>query len=139
MISHPLPISVGLTLFSPTGEYNFPSIYWHQSSFDTFAVRQASRRAWRIGQTQPCRVYFSFYERTIQERAIKLVAQKVQASLALEGHFSSDGLAAMTDEGGSIAMELAKQLVEDLPFGEHERIWSRVVEGQVLTRTPLLV
>jgi len=126
MISHPLPIATGLTLFDPSGSYNFPSIYWHQSGYDTFAIRQASRRSWRIGQVAPCKVFFSFYRRTLQERAMALVAKKVEASLALEGTFSADGLSALCADGGSLQMELARSLVESIDFGDIERTWAKI-------------
>jgi hypothetical protein len=54
-----------------------------------------------------------------------LMAQKLDASLALEGQFSVEGLAAMSAESGSLTMELAKSLVENLDFGDAERVWER--------------
>ncbi len=54
-----------------------------------------------------------------------LMAQKLDASLALEGQFSAEGLAAMSAESGSMTMELAKSLVENLDFGDAERVWER--------------
>jgi hypothetical protein len=61
----------------------------------------------------------------MQARAMALMAQKLDASLALEGQFSAEGLAAMSAESGSLTMELAKSLVENLDFGEAERVWER--------------
>jgi hypothetical protein len=46
--------------------------------YSVYTVLQASRRSWRIGQTEPVRVYFFAYEETIQEDALQLVAAKVQ-------------------------------------------------------------
>ena len=48
-------------------------------------MRQASRRFWRIGQTQPAQVVFMAYRNTLQADALKLVAKKLQKSLAVEG------------------------------------------------------
>jgi hypothetical protein len=59
----------------------------------------------------------------MQARAMALMAQKLEASLALEGQFSVEGLAAMSADGGSLTMELAKSLVENLDFGDMDRIW----------------
>ena len=53
------------------------------------------------------------------------MAQKLDASLALEGQFSAEGLAAMSAESGSLTMELAKSLVENIDFGDAERVWER--------------
>ena len=50
-------------------------------------MRQASRRSWRIGQTQPVRVVFMVYRNSLQADALKLVAKKLQSSLAVEAAF----------------------------------------------------
>ena len=54
-----------------------------------------------------------------------LMAQKLEASLALEGQFTTDGLAAMSADSGSLTMELARSLVENLDFGDADRVWER--------------
>ena len=54
-------------------------------------MRQASRRSWRIGQTEPVQVVFLAYRNTLQADALKLVAQKLQNSLAMEGELPADG------------------------------------------------
>jgi len=59
-----------------------------------------------------------------------LMAQKLEASLALEGQFSADGLAAMSADSGSLTMELAKSLVENLDFGDADRVWERAARTQ---------
>ena len=46
--------------------------------------------------------------------------------LALEGQFSAEGLAAMSADSGSLTMELAKSLVENLDFGDAERVWAKL-------------
>ncbi len=43
-------------------------------------MRQASRRSWRIGQTEPVQVVFIAYRNTLQADALKLVGQKLQSS-----------------------------------------------------------
>ena len=55
-----------------------------------------------------------------------LMAQKLDASLALEGQFLADGLAALSADSGSLTMELAKSLVENLDFGDAERVWAKL-------------
>ena len=55
-------------------------------------MRQASRRSWRIGQTRPVKVVFMAYKNTLQADALKLVAKKLQSSLAVEGELPEDGL-----------------------------------------------
>jgi hypothetical protein len=125
IISHPQPVRTGLTLFDAAGNHNFPSLVFYETGYDLFTLRQASRRSWRIGQKCPCRVYFLFYKETMQARAMALMAQKLDASLALEGQFSAEGLAAMSAESGSLTMELAKSLVSTIDFGDAERVWEK--------------
>lgn len=126
IISHPQPVRTGLTLFDAMGGHNFPSLVFYETGYDLFTLRQASRRSWRIGQRHPCRVYYLYYRETMQARAMGLMAQKLDASLALEGQFSAEGLAAMSADSGSLTMELAKSLVENIPFGEPERVWEKL-------------
>ena len=117
----PQPIRTGLTLFDAAGNHNFSSLIFYETGYDIFTLRQASGRSWRIGQKHPCRVYFLYYQETMQARAMDLMAKKLDASLTLEGQFSSEGLAAMCADTGSVTMELARSLVENVNFGDAER------------------
>ena len=74
-------------------------------------MRQASRRSWRIGQTRPVKVVFMSYRNTLQADALKLVAKKLQSSLAVEGELPEDGLAAYGDDGDDLMMALARQVI----------------------------
>ena len=74
-------------------------------------MRQASRRSWRIGQTRPVKVVFMSYRNTLQADALKLVAKKMQSSLAVEGELPEDGLAAYGDDGDDMMMALARKIV----------------------------
>ena len=82
-----------------------------------YVVRQASRRSWRIGQTRPVKVVFMSYRNTLQADALKLVAKKMQSSLAVEGELPEDGLAAYGDDGDDMMMALARKIVSG---GEEE-------------------
>jgi hypothetical protein len=126
IISHPQPVRTGLTLFDAMGGHNFPSLVFYETGYDLFTLRQASRRSWRIGQRHPCRVFYLYYRETMQARAMGLMAQKLDASLALEGQFSAEGLAAMSADSGSLTMELAKSLVQNIDFGDAERVWEKL-------------
>jgi hypothetical protein len=59
----------------------------------------------------------------MQAGAMALMAQRLEASPALEGRFSTDGLAAVSAASGSLTMELARSLVENLDFGDADRVW----------------
>ena len=76
-------------------------------------MRQASRRSWRIGQTEPVQVVFMAYRNTLQADALKLLAQKLQSSLAVEGELPEDGLAAYGNDGDDLMPALARKLVSD--------------------------
>ena len=82
-----------------------------KKDYSTYVMRQASRRSWRIGQTRPVKVVFMSYKNTLQADALKLVAQKLQSSLAVEGELPEDGLAAYGDDGDDLMMALARKIV----------------------------
>ena len=84
---------------------------WYETDYSVYTMRQASRRSWRIGQHRPVKVVFMAYRSTLQADALKLVAQKLQSSLAVEGDLSKDGLAAYGDTGDDLMMALARKLV----------------------------
>ena len=56
------------------------------------------------------------YRNTLQADALKLVAKKLQSSLAVEGELPEDGLAAFGDDGEDLMMALARKIVN----GEEE-------------------
>ena len=90
---------------------DFPTICWDETDYSVYVVRQASRRSWRIGQTRPVKVVFMSYRNTLQADALKLVAKKMQSSLAVEGELPEDGLAAYGDDGDDMMMALARRIV----------------------------
>ena len=105
LICHPRLVQTGLDLI------DFPTICWYETDYSVYVMRQASRRSWRIGQTRPVKVVFMSYRNTLQADALKLVAKKLQSSLAVEGELPEDGLAAYGDEGDDLMMALARKIV----------------------------
>ena len=105
LICHPRLVQTGLDLI------DFPTIVWDETDYSVYVVRQASRRSWRIGQTRPVKVVFMSYRNTLQADALKLVAKKMQSSLAVEGELPEDGLAAYGDDGDDLMMALARKIV----------------------------
>ena len=51
------------------------------------------------------------YRNSLQADALKLVAQKLQSSLAVEGELPEDGLAAYGDDGDDLMLALARKIV----------------------------
>ncbi len=107
IVSHPGLVETGLDLFA------FPSIFWFSTGYNLFRLRQASRRAWRIGQTAPCLVRFYAYENTMEDTALKWMAQKLEMAQALEGDLNLEGLQRITEQSGG-GNELARALVHGL-------------------------
>ena len=105
LICHPRLVQTGLDLI------DFPTLCWFETDYSVYVMRQASRRSWRIGQTQPVRVVFMSYRSTLQADALKLVAKKLQSSLAVEGELPEDGLAAYADDDGDLMLALARRIV----------------------------
>lgn len=107
LLCHPRLISTGLDAVE------YPTILWAQTDWSLYLLRQASRRSWRIGQTQPVRVHFFAYEDTMQETALQVLADKMLAAQAIEGRFSAEGLQMLAD-GTDTAMRLAEALAYGL-------------------------
>ena len=73
-------------------------------------VKEGIDRSWRIGQTRPVRVVFMAYRNSLQADALKLVAKKLQSSLAVAGELPEDGLAAYGDDGDDLMLALARKI-----------------------------
>jgi hypothetical protein len=131
-ISHAKLVETGLDLFAKGGAYNFATLVFYQTpGYNPFTLRQAARRSWRIGQQQPCKVFYLYYARTMQERALALMGKKLLAAQAIEGKFAAGGLADLAgDDEGSTEMALARSLAECLDEGEVRRAWGRVAVEQ---------
>ena len=108
----------------------FLDIYFYETGYSIYTLRQASRRSWRIGQRNNVNVKFFYYAGTMQETCLRLMGKKLLVSLAMEGKFASDGLQAI-DEGDDILMAMARELVTEKGIGESaDAVWKRLVEKQ---------
>ena len=124
VISHPRLVQTGLDLWAMS------DIYFYETGYSIYTLRQASRRSWRIGQRNNVNVKFFFYSGTMQETCLRLMGKKLLVSLAIEGKFASDGLQAI-DEGDDILMAMARELVTEKGIGESaDADWKRLVEKQ---------
>lgn len=119
VIANPKLVQTGLDL------YDFPDLIFYQTGYSIFTLRQASRRSWRIGQDKDVKVHYLYYRPTMQERAMQLMGSKLEASLAIEGKFSEEGLLAMT-QGEDMTTAMAKALVEGLETEGVESVWSKL-------------
>ena len=126
MICNPRLVETGLDLLS------FPAIVFYQCGYSTYTLRQASRRSWRITQKDPVKVYYLTYSETMQTRAMKLIATKLEISLALEGELTDKGLSALSESSDSMTRELARALLEQISFsGSLKDMWAAYRKKEV--------
>ena len=112
MITNPSLIETGLDLNA------FTTLIFYNVGYNLYTFRQASRRSWRINQTAPrVEVYILYFKGTMQERAIKLMATKLAAATLVEGSFSDEGLAAMSD-----CTDMTSQLARELTMGIRDEV-----------------
>lgn len=122
VISHPKLVSLGLDLL----EYK-DLIFW-ETGYSLYTLRQASRRSWRIGQTDEVTVKYFAYARTAQETFLRLMGRKLLVAMGLEGKFSAEGLQAEGDDDLLIAM--ARELVTEKDIGESAQVVWRAIQQQ---------
>lgn len=105
LITNPTLVQTGLDLNA------FTTLIFYDTGYKLFTLRQASRRSWRINQTAPrIEVYMLYYQSTMQHKAIKLMASKLAVAGIIEGTFSEEGLAAMSECEDMTTM-MAKELM----------------------------
>lgn len=116
LVTNPRLVKVGLDLL------DFPNIHFYQLDYSTFDYMQASRRSWRIGQVQDVKVFTYVNAGTVQEDVLRHLARKIDASLAIQGKFSEEGLRAMSESTGGIT-DIAKELINGDALEEVETVY----------------
>jgi Helicase conserved C-terminal domain len=120
VIGHPKLVSLGLDLL------DYPDLFFWETGYSLYTLRQASRRSWRIGQTEDVTVKYFAYADTAQETCLRLMGRKLLVSLAMEGKFSSEGLQAAGDDD-DLLMAMARELVTEQRIGETADVaWRRI-------------
>lgn len=106
LITNPELVKTGLDLL------DYPTIIFYQTGYNTFTLKQASRRSWRIGQKETCKVYFLVYEGTPQSVALALMSRKIKVANLLEGRLvtTENELGAFCEEI-SIQDEIARAIL----------------------------
>jgi hypothetical protein len=138
VISHPQLVQTGLDFFGKgDATHNFNAIVFYQTGYNPFTMQQAARRAWRIGQSKDCRVYYLHYAGTMQQRAMALMARKMAAMMALDGRLSVEGLAGMADDE-SAAMALARSISNAIDTSDIQRNWVKVASNRKPASSPLI-
>ena len=96
-ITNPKCVETGLDFcWSENGvDYNYPTLIFYQMGSSMFTISQAARRHYRLNQRRECRTYYMAWSGTPQAAMIQLIAKKQVATSAIQGKFSTEGLAAM--------------------------------------------
>ena len=105
LITNPDLVKTGLDLLE------FPTIVFMQSGYNVYTLQQAARRSWRIGQKQPVKVIYLGYADTSQMHCLALMAKKIAVSQSTSGDVPDSGLDVLNQEGDSVEVALARQLV----------------------------
>lgn len=79
LVCNPELVKTGLDLLG------FPTIIFYETGYNVSTLKQASRRAWRIGQKEACKVKFLTYANTPQQTALALMSRKIKALNSLDG------------------------------------------------------
>jgi SNF2 family DNA or RNA helicase len=105
LITNPDLVKTGLDLLE------FPTIVFMQSGYNVYTLQQAARRSWRIGQKQPVKVIYLGYAETSQMHCLALMAKKIAVSQSTSGDVPDSGLDVLNQDGDSVEVALARQLV----------------------------
>ena len=128
VLCNPTLVETGLDLL------DFTTIIFYQVGYNIFTMRQASRRSWRLGQEMPIEVYFLYYQDTVQEHALSLMASKLQASMAIEGKFSEEGLRAMSNND-DLLTRIAGSIVDNISETVNVESFHKVVPGDIVQKS----
>lgn len=105
IITNPELVKTGLDMLE------FPTIAFMQTGYNVYTLMQAARRSWRIGQKLAVKVMFLGYRGTAQEQCLTLMSKKIAVSQSTSGDMPDTGLDVLNQDGDSIEVALAKQLV----------------------------
>lgn len=105
LVTNPELVKTGLDLLE------FPTIVFMQSGWNVYTLQQAARRSWRIGQKLAVKVIFLGYAATSQMTCLALMAKKILVSQSTSGDVPESGLDVLNQDGDSVEVALARQLV----------------------------
>jgi hypothetical protein len=105
LITNPELVKTGLDMLE------FPTIVFLTTGYNVYTLQQAARRSWRIGQKADVEVYFLGYRGSAQMACLELMAKKIAVSQSTSGDMPDSGLDVLNQDGDSIEVALARQLV----------------------------
>jgi len=119
LICNPRLVQTGLDLLA------FPTIIFFETDYSLYVMGQASRRAWRLIQDKPCKVYYPHYVGLMEQQAVELVGLKQQAAGLLYGE-ETGGLSTLNSSGGgSLLAELAAEMGQDREIADLSSLFAR--------------
>jgi SNF2 family DNA or RNA helicase len=110
LITNPKLVETGLDLV----EYS--TAIFFEPDYSLYCLWQACRRVWRLGQTQPVKVFYVVYVDTMEDLALRLIGQKMAAAQLLYGEDVAGAIVPDMDDN------LVVQLVNAIKAGEHEQL-----------------
>lgn len=120
LIANPELVKTGLDLV------DFPTIVFYEVSYSLYTMGQASRRAWRLIQDRPCKVFYPYLEGLMENQAVELIARKQQAAALLYGESNGGGLSALNgDDGGNLLATLAAEIGSDSTVTDLRDLFAR--------------
>jgi hypothetical protein len=105
LVINPELVKTGLDLLE------FPTIVFMQSGYNVYSLQQAARRSWRIGQKLAVKVIYLGYANSSQMTCLGLMAKKIMVSQSTSGDVPESGLDILNQDGDSVEVALARQLV----------------------------
>lgn len=101
-------VEVGLDIIQ------YPACIFYQGSYEVYTVRQASRRAWRIGQHRECRIKYYVCTGTQSQKQFETILARRCHALILEGRLDKSELARFVkdDSFSALTQKIATDLTE---------------------------
>lgn len=108
LICNPTLVQTGLDLIY------FPTLIFYEITFNLSTMMQAAARSYRLNQTHTlCKVYYLFYEATMEQTAVQLMSRKQRAAKLLTGDIGLTGLDALTEGEGGLEEALLAAIGRD--------------------------
>jgi len=108
IIANPELVKTGLDLLF------FPTLIFHEITFNLGTMMQAAARSYRLNQTHShCKVVYLYYEQTMEHTAVQLMSRKQRAAKLLTGDLGLTGLDALTEGDGGFEEALLDAIARD--------------------------
>lgn len=108
VVCNPELVKTGLDLI------HFPTLIFHEITFNLSTMMQAAARAYRLNQTHGhCKTYYIFAEGTMEHTAVQLMSRKQRAAKLLTGDIGLTGLDALTEGESGFEEALLAAIAQD--------------------------